>query len=822
MTAFIANPRRGGLRLVVRLVVVLGLWFGLFGLVAAVGTYAYFARGMPAVVPFEQLGFAPVTTFYADDGQVIAEFYEHRRLAVAYGQLPPRLIQAFLAAEDENFFAHAGLDIKGILRATWANLRAGEIREGASTITQQVARALLGESKKSLSRKVREAILARRMEDVYTKEQILLLYVNKIFFGHGSYGVQAAAQNYFRKDVDELNLAEMAMLAGLPQSPSRLNPAINPAAAARRQQHVLRQMVSNGFISEAERAAALATALDIHPRLDPFGDMVPYFSAYVRDRLRATYGGGPGDWRERGLQVYTTVSVPLQRAGEEALLRAVRQLDRRHGYRGPLLHLAEARWTELLARTAAELGADPPAEGSRWPAVVTAVSAESVEARITPQWWGHIDHEGFKWAGPYVVRKGLESFDTRLHDARKALQPGDVVLVRVREKATASPLPLALEQEPAVEGAVFAADPLSRDVKVMVGGYDFDRSEVNRVFSPRQTGSTIKPIFYALAYRLGLAPSTRFSNAPFREDEYTLGDESLTDGSAPDSYTLWEGLARSLNPISARVMSFVRRQASVAAINEWATRLGLTEPLKGFTAEMFGVDQTLWGLTQAFGTFLNGGEQTRFHAVRRIVDRDGRVLERHPVLHDPLNTPVDVFEALHEALGATPVQAIPQDVAYLITANLREVVRSGTAAKKAKRFPWPIAGKTGTLPFDVWFSGFADPVVATVWLGAEHRERSLGSHKRRSGVYGADTALPVWLQFMRAALRGAAKVELPRRQPDGVEWLDIDPATGLLARPEAKVKLAIPHVAGTGPKEMTPAPEEPLPDGDPGVIDSEF
>lgn len=827
----VVNPRRGGVAATaLRLLLVAAV----AGLVAVVGAgfalYARYARDLPPIIPFEAHTFEGVTTFLADDGDVIGELFEERRILLPYEKIPRKLLLAFLAVEDKRFFSHEGIDLRGVLRAALSNLRAGGVVEGGSTITQQLAKQTLGRDK-TLTRKVREAIFARRLEDRYTKEQILLLYLNKIYLGHNSYGVQAAAQNYFRKNVWELSLGEMAMIAGLPQSPSRVNPAVNMKASRRRQKEVLDKMVDAGFVGREDADAAAAAPLTVYPLMDDFADKVPWFTEHVRKSLGDV--AGP-DWLRRGLTVHTTASVPLGIAAEESLAEGLHDLDHEQGWRGPLATVPDAETRDAVLGRVEAAFQGAPAVGELTPVIVATATSKGVEVLVTPTVRGFIPLEGLKWAGAYTVLPLVEkrrggrtvkvrdesksvSWQPKLGDPAKVFRPGDVVLARVVAEPTKKPkgfqptpegqLRLALEQPPKVEGAFVAFDPDTGYVKAIAGGWDFERSEVDRVHSLRQTGSTMKPLVYALAYDLGLAPSTVFSGAPFRFEGYNpTGDKAVPD------MTLWDGLTKSENSISLRALQYVLDHGSKERWAEWGRRLGLSRELQGYPSEVLGTDQTLWDMTGAYAAFAREGRVVPRTFVRRVVDRDGKVLARSLAPADPANDARDMLDALFDAAARPPKQVIDPATAYLTAANLHEVTVRGTGSRVGKALAHEAAGKTGTLPYDVWFVGFTDHFVAGAWLGAERRDRPLGRSVRQNKAYGGDTALPVWLRWMRLAHESRPKRKLTDRVPPSVEVARIDPVTGLLAREGG---MLVPHKRGTAPTRSTPV------GGLPGFVESQ-
>lgn len=779
------------------------IWGGLGGVAAGFAAYTHFARDLPALTDFDEMTQTSVSRFVTKDGQRVGEWYDERRLQVRWADLPDKLILAFLAAEDARFFAHSGIDIRGVVRAMLANLQAGTIQEGASTITQQLAKTLVG-AKKSYERKVREAILARRMEDIYSKEQILTWYLNAIYLGHHSYGVQAAAQNYFRKNVWELELAEMAMLAGLPQSPSRVNPVVDPPGARERMLHVLEQMERRGWISAAEADEARAFDLIVHPRDDLFGDHVPYYTSEVRKRIDARYP----DWMQRGLTVSMHVDPALQRLGSAALSEALEDLAKRQGYPGALGQLER---DDFLARSRPWLPATL-SPGTRVLARVSALDAKRGTVELSADARGRFTLKETAWAGPWTrfpvdaqgrpKREGRVSFKPKLKDLREAFAVSDVILVEVGEAPDkdGAPLPVRVVPVPMMEGALVSYPTSSGGVDTLVGGWDFDRSEVNRAFAVRQTGSTMKPIVYSKAYDLGLPPSALFSGAPFREGKYNpTGAKSKRD------MIVWDALTRSENSVSLRVLQYVLNHTSLADYKAWGQALGLSRPLQGNPAEILGADHTPFDIARVFGTFARRGRRPDLHLIRKVTDRDGRILERSVGLEDPNASLSDTVAALVELVGSTRAPEIPSTTAYLTTANLARVVQHGTG-KRAKTLHHEAAGKTGTLPYDVWFSGFTGHRVAVAWIGADRRRRVLGKSEKVNKVYGGDTALPAWLTFMAGIDHARPVLPLTDPTPPDVTHLRIDPKTGLLARKGGRI---VPHRKGTEPSDFSPDEESP-------------
>jgi penicillin-binding protein 1A len=797
----VANRRRGGglltlLRALCVGFIVAGLGAGL----GVGGLYTYFARDLPRLDDFDALVRPGVTRFEAADGQLVGEWSQQRRIQLRWDELPRNLVLAFLAAEDSRFFSHTGVDLKGVVRAMITNLQAGSIQQGASTITQQLAKTLVG-NERSYARKVREAILARRIEDLYSKQQILTWYLNAIFLGHSSYGVQAAAQNYFRKDAWGLNLAEMAILAATPQSPSLVNPARNLPAARERMAHVLLNMKRNGWIDAQQEEAALATKLSVYPIQDRLGDHTPQYTEHVRKQVAESYGkaktGSP--WLDHGLTVSMAVESAHQREASAALTAGLEDLAQRQGYAGPLARLDREVFFERTARYVPPSGVH---SGQRLLARITRVTDQSAVCELAPDTLGYVPLSTTKWAGRYrgfpkdktgtLKRDGKVSFKPRLRDMRKAFKVGDVILVEVNSVG-AERTQLRLVPVPLMEGALVSYPTVSGGVEAMVGGWDFDRSQVNRAFAVRQTGSTMKPIVYGKAYDLGLPPSELFSGAPFREGRY-----NPTGARTKKDMLVWNALSRSENAVSLRVLRWVLDHTPLKDYQAWGATLGLPRTLKGNISEVLGGDQTPFGMAHAFGVFALRGVEPAMHLIRKISDRDGKVLERHIEPIDPHASFGDTILALWDDALAPRQRVLKEETAYLVSANLRQAVERGTATR-AKSLHQNVAGKTGTLPYDVWFDGFSNERVTVAWIGADRRERPLGLSVRVNKVYGSDTALPVFVQFMDRMDRGRPSLRVDEKPPKAIRHLRIDSETGLLATEGGQ---AIPHRKGFEPTKF--------------------
>jgi penicillin-binding protein 1A len=798
----VRNQRRWGLPgVILRACLVLPVSGAIAASLAGFLLYAHFAKDLPSVEELRSVGSPSVTRFYAADGQLAGEWYRERRIHLTWEEMPKELILAFLAAEDARFFNHEGVDLRSIARATLQNLKAGAITSGASTITQQLAKTIVG-ADKNLERKAREGIMARRIEDIFGKKEILTRYLNSIYLGYHSYGVQAAAQNYFRKDVSGLSLSEMAMLAGLPVAPSAKNPVVNMDGARERMTYVLGQMERWGWITSNEAEQARRADVDVKPRPNPLQDLAPYYTELVRSEVRKKYASPdhPDSWLDRGLTVYMHVEPSMQHVARRALRSSLEDLARIQGYAGPLGQMAKEDFLQANERW---LGNTPPEPGDRHLARLSSVTKTGATAQIGAGLHGSFDLKRTRWAGPYRAlkgggkggrkKKGKVSFKPRLRDLRKAFSEGDVVLVDVID-GPPDALRLSIVPPPLIEGALASATNHGGGPDVAVGGWDFDRSQLNRVKSVRKTGSIIKPIIYSKAYDLNIAPSTMLSGAPFREGKY-----NPTGTKSKDDMTLWEALTHSKNNVSLRVLQSVLHRTSLADYKAWGRRLGLSRPLKGNPAEALGGDHSVLDITQAFGTFARHGHTPSNHLIRKVVEDSGRVLERHISPIDPNTSATDSLVSLWDQILTSRPQPIRDTTAYLTTANMLEVVSRGTG-KRAQKLGRITAGKTGTLDYDVWFAGFTWSRTAVVWLGADRYERPLGKFGK-SGILGGNTALPAWVEFMKRIDQARPSRKLPSGpKPKDIDLVYIDPSNGLLLD---KGGVLMPHIMGTEPEDKS-------------------
>jgi penicillin-binding protein 1A len=774
--------------------------FLLAGLVSVFGAYLYVAGSLPRVDTLADYRPPIITRVYSDDGKVIAEFYRERRIVVPVSRMPQQLIQSFVAAEDAHFFKHQGIDLFSIMRAALKNLKAGGIVQGGSTITQQVAKSLLLTPEKKFSRKFKEAILAWRMEKKLSKEDILYLYMNQIYLGHGAYGVQAAAENYFDKNVENLTLAECAMLAGLPQAPSRYSPYRHFPKAKERQKYVLGRMVGEGYISQEEAQAAFTQDLIIHPQVNTHIAEAAYFTEQVRRYLEKTFG--EDRLYTGGLEVHTTMNLAMQQAAQQAVRENLRSHDKRQGYRGPERVLSVQEEEIFLAQQSASLEKSPPTEGTFLEGVLTDSTDEALLVRIG-NFTGQIPLTKLRWAGPVRVVPRNSAPAGNAHTKETLLPLGSVLLVKIEQIRENAPLLLSFEQDPEAQGALVALDPYSGQVRAMVGGYDFGTSQFNRVIQARRLpGSAIKPIIYAAALDKGYTPATVILDTPLIYKERTpAGEETEWK---PKNYeerfhgptSFRQALTHSYNVITIKILEDI----GVVYTANYARKLGIQSPLaKDLTLALGSSALTPLELATAYAVFANGGVRVTPTYITRVLDRDGRILKSI----DPADFPGGTGEG-QRLIRQSSERVISPETAYLITNLMESVVQQGTGWR-AKALRRPVAGKTGTTNDlkDAWFSGYVPQLVAVSWVGYD-QERPLGEKET-----GSRAAAPAWVAFMQKAVEDMEPLDF--QVPDSIEFRPVDPQTGLLS-PEDSTEAYIEAFApGTAP--MRYALEEKTPRG---------
>jgi penicillin-binding protein 1A len=727
----------------------LTILLALLGLLAfAAGAfYLLILKDLPRLTSIKDYQPLVVTAVYAEDARKVGELYIERRKVLPLEQMPKRLIQSFLAAEDSRFYEHKGVDLIGILRASLKNIEAGHIVQGGSTITQQVTKTFFLSPERSVTRKLKEAILSWRLEKYLSKDEILHLYLNQIYLGNGAYGVEAAAETYFGKPARTLTLAECALLAGLPQAPSRYSPYENPQKARERQLYVLNRMVESGFITNEEASRAVNDSLVYRGASDPVERASRYYLQAVRQYLVERYGTQVA--LGSGLKVYTALNVDLQRAAAAAVSYGARAYDKRHGYRAATKQLkpeeidnycAAAFWREggTLARghiyTAAVLST-----GER---LLVRVGNRDAYVPLKDPAWGRLKPRMF--------------------------QSGDVIQVRWMGEEGG----FRLEQKPVVQAALVALEPGSGMVRALIGGTDFDTSEYNRAIQARrQPGSAFKPIIYAGALEKGYTVATTILDAPLElvgSGEDGRWNPKNFEGEFYGPTLFRTGLIRSRNVVTVKIL----KDIGVDYVADYARRLGITSPLtKDLSLSLGSSVVSLMELTSAYAPFANFGQRVSPVLVTRVEDAHGRVLERN---------------------GPRLEQAIDPATASVMSHLLREVVEEGTGWQ-AKRLGRPAAGKTGTTNnyLDAWFVGFVPGLAAGVWIGHDD-QRSLGH-----GETGAQAAAPIWVEFMQQATANKPVETFP--VAPGVVFVRIDPVTGLLAAADSEAGVFECFKEGTAP-----------------------
>jgi penicillin-binding protein 1A len=836
----------------------IGVAFGLLVLIAGTGAgllWMWVTSDLPDVSALEPYEPPLTSRVYDRSGALIGEFYSERRTLTPMDEIPKLVVNAFVAAEDDKFYEHGGVDFISTIRAAWVTFTTDE-KQGASTITQQLAKNLLLTSERTYTRKAKEAVLAGRIEERFSKDDILWRYLNHIYFGSGAYGVAEAARTYFDKSLADLTASEAALIAGLPKAPSDFSPYLNPARAEERRVYVLGRMRSVGFLDDAAHAAQLAARPVLRAPSKADFEAAAYVTEEVRRRLVAEIGnervlGG-------GLRVETTIDLALQKRAVAALKNGVEALDHRRGYRGALRKVAPAAIATELPKLAEENGLvegeplapeffEKPRTG-----VVLKVDDAKKTARVA---FGagveaHVTLASSSWAHARKPNTHGASIAKLSH----ALASGDVAQFSLTPAAEGAQEPsAALYQVPDVQGALLSFDAHSGDLLALVGGYDFAGSEFDRATQARrQAGSAFKPIVYSAALAAGFTPASIVYDRPAVYDD---GSGSLW---RPENYgreflgrlTLTEALARSINNAAVYVLSDVGIQPT----QELARKLGVKSPLDDGLALALGTSSvTLLEITRAYGVFASGGRLVEPRLIARVLDREGKVVIENVPLDGPIEKPEDAkaaedaakraeqdaakqllveeseaaAEASDEELRALadqevgdfgPVEeivekrvapelvvprgyAIAPALAYVTAQMLRAPVEhpNGTAGSARKLGPY-LSGKTGTTndQTDAWFIGFSPRVVTGVWVGIDARD-VLGPRET-----GGKAALPIWIDFMAAALEKREPVA--PEIPDAVTLLRVDTKTGTLASAPSKYVMEQAFIAGTGPLESESVP----------------
>ncbi len=776
------------------------------------GAYLYLSPKLPDVDALTEIKLQIPLRVYTNDGELIGEFGEKRRTPVFYADVPEKFIAALLAAEDDNFANHHGVDIKGLMRAASELLTTGHIQTGGSTITMQVARNFFLTSEQSFIRKFNEILLALQIERKLSKQQILELYLNKIYLGNRAYGVTAAAQVYYGKQLDQLNQAQLAMIAGLPKAPSRYNPIINPDRALIRRNWILRRMQTLGALTSEEYAAAEREPNSARLHGKRLAMRAPYIAEMARAEMVKRYGDAAYD---DGYKVYTTVSMAMQQAAQLAVIKGLETYGERHGYHGPEKNVfypddPEATITEWrkLLRTARVLG-------GMQPAFVTAVNEQNIEILLADESRAVIEWDnGLRQAQRFVT---INNRGPKPETANDVAQVGD--LIRVSRNADKQ---WQLTQLPKAQAALVSLDPNNGAIRALVGGFDYRQSKFNRVTqAARQPGSNFKPFVYSAALENGFTAASLINDAPvvFADDDLeNIWRPENASGKFYGPTRLRKALYLSRNLVSIRIL----RSISPATAVKYVQRFGFDarDIQKDLSLALGSHALTPLQIATGYTVFANGGYKVQPYLLERIDDADGNTIYKA----NPATVCKDCESNAGQATPATDTQAndmenytqadtadnqdetidkqlsddglhyfptgkiklkpiiaprvLDKGVAYIVDSMLQDVIRRGTGIKARALKRDDIAGKTGTTngPTDAWFSGYSPALVTTVWLGFDQNQL-LGRRE-----YGGSAALPIWIDFMSAALQGVP--EQPRTTPEGIVTIRIDPETGKRASPE--------------------------------------
>ena len=734
---------------------------GLLSLAAAgVAMWVYLVPRLPSVDALRDVPLKVPLRVYSRDERLIAQFGELRRRPVRLEDIPETLRVAVVATEDEHFRRHYGVDWRGIARALAHLVRTREKGPGGSTITMQVARNFFLGREKTYFRKLNEILLALMIERELSKDEILELYLNKIFLGHRAYGVAAAAEVYYGKTLDQLDLAQTAMIAGLPQRPSSLNPATNPEGARARRNHVLRRLHETGHIGETALRTASEAPVTAALHTPAVETRAPYVAEMVRREAEDAIGAAA---YTGAYDVHTTIDSRLQTAAVRALREALMEYDRRHGYRGPE-HRYELGTPPDPSRIAEALRG-VSAAGGLAPGVVTRVGAKEAAVHVRGEGEVTLPWEGIAWARPFVH---VNRLGPAPKDAADVLAPGDLVRVQRSEDGW------RLAQVPEVQGALVAMDPEDGAILALAGGFDFDRSKFNRgTQARRQPGSSFKPFIYAAALAQGFTAASLVNDAPIVFDDSTLDEDWR-----PENYSgkffgptrLREALVKSRNLVSIRLT----REIGLDFILDYVERFGFDPQRlpRGLSIALGSGEITPLEAATGYSVLANGGFAVRPWLVERIQDRVGepvRVAAPARVCRECIDG------GAAEADDAAAPRTLPAGDAWILQSMLRDVVRRGTGRKALKLGRGDLAGKTGTTndQRDAWFCGFVPGLVAVAWVGFDDHE-TLGSHE-----VGGRAALPMWMKFMRTALDGVPE-RIPS-PPEGLVKIRIDPDSGRLA-----------------------------------------
>ncbi|TWI54171.1 penicillin-binding protein 1A [Pseudomonas duriflava] len=757
------------------------LWWFCIGIICSVflglsGTFLYLSPSLPSVEALRNVQLQIPLRIYSADGKLIAEFGEMRRSPLRFDQIPPDFIHALLSAEDDNFANHYGVDVKSLMRAAGQLVKTGHIQTGGSTITMQVAKNYFLTSERSFSRKFTEILLALQIERQLSKDEILQLYVNKIYLGNRAYGIEAAAQVYYGKSINELTLAQKAMIAGLPKAPSRYNPIVNPERSKERRNWILERMLKLGYINQAAYETAVAEPIDAYHHVATPELAAPYVAEMARAEMVGRYGS---DAYTEGFRVTTTIDSRLQNEANASVRNGLIDYDQRHGYRGP-----EARYPNQSRDEWLKTLETHRTIGGLEPAIVTQVEKSGALVITRDGKEEAVAWENMKWARPYI---SSNSMGPRPNTPSDVVKVGD--LIRILRDTDGS---LRFVQVPKAQSALVSLNPQDGAIQALVGGFSFEQSNYNRaVQARRQPGSSFKPFIYSAALDKGYTPASLVNDAPI-----VFMDSSMDEAWRPKNDTntflgpirLREALYRSRNLVSIRLLQAIGIDYAI----NYVTRFGFEKDLlpRNLSLALGTPGLTPMEVASGWTAFANGGYKITPYVIARIESRDGQMLYQA--------NPPRVPSAIKTAETPPGVQIIPTNVsaqngdtqppaiapqiidprnAYIMTSMLQDVIKRGTGRRALELKRGDLAGKTGTTneSKDTWFSGYNTDYVTTVWVGFDQPE-SLGRHE-----FGGNVALPIWMQYMGSALEG--KPEHLPPEPDGIVTLRIDPVSGRAAPP---------------------------------------
>lgn len=735
-----------------------GLWalvsLSFLGITCAGVLYLYLESELPNIDVLKNVQLQVPLRIYTQDGLLIQEYGEKRRIPLPYESIPPTLVRALIATEDQRFFEHAGVDFFGLARATVRMVQTGTKSQGGSTITMQVARNFFLNRKKTFLRKFNEIVLAIKIDRELSKEKILELYLNKIYLGNRAYGVGAAAEIYYGKSLQDLTLAQLAMIAGLPQAPSTQNPIANPVAAKKRRNHVLERLREEKYITEAAYHQALQEPITATYHGAHIEVRAPYVAEMIRQSLYDHFGQ---EAYTKGYKVYTTLKGPLQSAANLAVENNLLAYDRRHGYRGPVTHLSET--ATISPTTISKVLLNYPTINDLEPAVITGVTEQEATAMLREGKTITLPWKGLSWARPALRRGWMGKSPTA---ATQIVKQHDVIYVRLYNDIW------QLVQVPQAESALVALDPKNGAIQALVGGLNFQKSKFNRVIqSARQPGSSFKPFIYAAALNKGYTLATLINDAPIAVD-----DPSQANLWRPHNANLKfngptrlkEALVHSRNLVSIRVLDDIGIDYAVDFVSQFGFQKA-TLP-RTLSLALGSLSLSPMELTTAYAVFANGGFKIEPYLIDKVTNDEGKILlQAKPVY---VCNPCTGNYIDPDAIAP---RVIPEDIAFLMNSALMGVIQQGTASQAKVLNRNDLAGKTGTTneQVDAWFAGYNPELVTTTWVGFDT------PHPLHE--YATQLALPLWIDFMRVALKD--RPEQIMQQPEGIISLPINPNNGL-------------------------------------------